>query len=90
MQAKKCVDYQASTTLSKLCDEFYPYKILSLNKNKVNLFQDCASFKYFDKLNIFEVLYTVPAPLTDQATIQELPFWGPDYHIKNAKKCVLA
>ena len=29
---------------------------------------------------------TVPAPLTDAATIQELSFWGPDYRIKNAQK----
>ena len=27
---------------------------------------------------------TVPAPLTDAATIQEFWFCGPDYHIKNA------
>ena len=33
---------------------------------------------------------TVPAPSTDAATIQELSFLGPYYHIKNAKKWVLA
>ena len=27
---------------------------------------------------------TVPAPLTDAATIQELSFWSLDYRIKNA------
>ena len=33
---------------------------------------------------------TVPAPLTDAATIQELSFWGLDYLTKTHKKCVLA
>jgi len=35
-------------------------------------------------------LATVPAPLTDAVTIKEFWFWAPDYHIKNAQKCVLA
>ena len=44
---------------------------------------DTELFQFYTILNISVTKITVPAPLTDAATIQELSFWGPDYHIKN-------
>ena len=71
-----------SQKMSKILT-FCDYRNCTVTMKKCK--ENTLLFPYETQLRKLLKAFTVPTPLTDAATIQELLFWSPDYHITTLK-----